>query len=639
MRTVNIKNTIIYLAVVAIAGFSHLFLFAQGSAEEPRAWMHQARIGAYSLTPDNADEIISKARSSWVYGIEVDNDIPGRYETLLDPTTKLHAIQNVAKSAHQAGNRAYVYVAGLECISAAGDGQHTLAKEHPDWLQRNLSGDPAVFTAGAAFWIHAGEEDAWVSPYAPGWRALYMQRIRQIAGTGIDGIYVDIPYWMTHFTGWEDSWASFDDYTVAAFKKSTGLDARHDMKLGDFNDPAFRKWVDFRIATITDFLAEMRSNAIAVNPNIAIIPEIFPGYEESAVRVGADIYQIYPKVDAIAHEYEFGEEGSYIAAARTQLVWNMYQVGIRTFRAFAEDKSTWMLNYSWDGAQHTDPREAMLNLAMSELMAGANVWDAKGHVMSGSNDMTTRVKIFKWIADHEDTLSAPRVPLGTVGVYFSEATRNYYPKEFVDSYQGALLLLLRQHIQFQIVTPRTLQSFHGTTLILPDVRLLDAAEESSMRSFYDAGGKLVLNGQSAKLLQNANLAVRFPDDPGSRYLVDAKSNLQHATTKSEAEFVKSLDDRFDISVKGSDDLVVHVAQVNHEPHFFFANFHGLKPGTVATPVPVENVHILAPLALGTTLHLLPFMGTSTVIQGVPSGGKVDFTIPQIERGSIAWITH
>ena len=32
---------------------------------------------------------------------------------------------------------------------------------------------------------------------------MYMQRVRQIAATGIDGIYVDIPYWMTHFTGWE----------------------------------------------------------------------------------------------------------------------------------------------------------------------------------------------------------------------------------------------------------------------------------------------------------------------------------------------------------------------------------------------------------------------------------------------------
>ena len=56
------------------------------------------------------------------------------------------------------------------------------------------------------------------------------------------------PYWMTHFDGWENSWASFDDYTVEAFRQKTGLDARRDLKLGDFADPHFRRWIDFRIA-------------------------------------------------------------------------------------------------------------------------------------------------------------------------------------------------------------------------------------------------------------------------------------------------------------------------------------------------------------------------------------------------------
>src|SRR5580692_5018854 len=60
-----------------------------------------------------------------------------------------------------------------------------------------------------------------------------MQRVRQIAATGIDGIYVDIPYWMTHFEGWENTWASFDDGTVEAFREKTGLDTKKDLKLGD----------------------------------------------------------------------------------------------------------------------------------------------------------------------------------------------------------------------------------------------------------------------------------------------------------------------------------------------------------------------------------------------------------------------
>ena len=192
----------------------------------------------------------------------MDNDIPGRYESFLDPKAKLEAIRAVAEKAHAVGNYAFVYIAGTECITAHGDKvAHTLAKDHPDWLQRKITGEPAIFGGGTAFWIAPGDEDVWVSPYAPEWRKTYMERVRQIAATGIDGIYVDIPYWMTHFEGWEDTWASFDDYTVAAFKKQTGLDAKKDLKIGDFSDPNFRSWVDFRIQTITDFLREIDQNA------------------------------------------------------------------------------------------------------------------------------------------------------------------------------------------------------------------------------------------------------------------------------------------------------------------------------------------------------------------------------------------
>src|SRR5262249_17849755 len=250
----------------------------------------------------------------------------------------------------------------------------TMAKQHPDWLQRKITGEPAIFGGGTAFWIRKGDEDVWITPFAPEWRKIYMERVRQIAATGIDGIYVDIPYWMTHFDGWEDSWASFDDYTVAAFRKQTGLDAKKDLKLGDFSDANFRKWVDFRIQSLTDFMAEIDRTAKAVNPEIKTIPEIYPGIEEEAVRVGADVDSLYGGNDAIAHEYEFGG-GDHMASSRKPLDWFKYQIGMQTFRAFAEGKATWILNYSWDGDKKVPASEAMQNLFMSEIMANANVWD------------------------------------------------------------------------------------------------------------------------------------------------------------------------------------------------------------------------------------------------------------------------
>ncbi len=624
--------------VVALGLTCSAALAAQQDDDSPRAWMRRARIAAYSLTPANAQQIVQQAGASSVYGIEVDNDIPGRYESFVDPTVKLEAIRRVAEAAHKAGNKAFVYIAGTECISVNADGPHTLAKQHPDWLQRNIAGQPAIFGSKSAFWIRPGEEDVWVSPYAEPWRKIYMQRVRQIAATGIDGIYVDIPYWMTHFTGWEDSWASFDDGTVAAFKNATGLDARKDIKLGDPDDPGFRKWIDFRIQTITDFLAEIRRNAVAVNPNIALIPEIYPGLEEAVPRVGADVYQLYPVVDAIAHEYEFGDSEDHTAASRSPFDWFMYQIGMRSFRAFAgETRPTWILNYSWDGAKNVAPREAMLSLADSELMAGANFWDARGHVMSGSNDMATRQQIFRWIAAHEDVFGAERQPEGETGVYFSDTTRNYYPKEFVDAYRGVLLLLLENHLQFRIVTARTLNDFHGKVLVLPDVRVLSNAEAAGVEAFAAHEGRVVLTGKTDAQLEDLRGATRFPDQPELRYLHAAANDFYKANPASEPELLHAIEAKNDVQVDASPNVVMHEARINNRTYLFLANFAGLEAGQNETPATQSGIRIAAKAALGRQLHWLPFMGTETVVKGQPTGAMVSFTLPALERGGVAWL--
>jgi hypothetical protein len=603
-----------------------------------RTWLQQVHIAAYPLTASNADAIVRQAEVSGVYGIEVDNDIPGRYESLLDPKEKLEAIRRVATAAHRHHNKAFVYIAGLECISMNVDGPHTLAKDHPQWLQRKITGEPAIFDAKAAFWIKKGEEDAWVSPYATDWRVLYMQRIRQIAATGINGIYVDIPYWMTHFTGWEDTWASFDDATVEAFRHQTGLDARHDLKLGDFQDANFRKWVDFRIATITDFLIEIRANATQVNPNISVIPEIYPGIEEEAPRVGADVYQVYPHVDAIAHEYEFGGGDDHTAASRTPFDWLMYQIGLRSFRAFAGDRSTWILNYSWDGAPHVKPRDAMLNLASSELMAGANLWDAKGHVMSGSNDMATRTEIFHWVAAHQAIFSGTRIPIGDVGVYFSDTTRNYGPKEYIASYRGMLLLLLQAHIQFQIVTPRTLSAFSGKTMVLPDVRVVSDAESSALHHFQQQGGKLLLTGHPDAKLDDITAAARLPDSPERTYLATAATDLDAADPAVETKLLHAIEDHPEIEIAAPRDVVAQVATINDTTYIFFANFTGLQAGKVATPVSQAGVSIAVPDRLGKRMHVLPFLGKESLVKGSSSDAKIQFEVPPIQRGTVVWFS-
>ncbi|MGB8322859.1 MAG: hypothetical protein WCE52_07855 [Candidatus Acidiferrum sp.] len=624
------------VSVVALLSVGILLHFDEAGAPEQN-WTHFVRIGAYGLKSDNADAIVGNATKTHVFGIEVDNDIPGRYESFVDPTVKLKAIKSVADAAHQAHNRAFVYIAGTECITASADkSPHSVLKDHPDWIQRKLTGEPAVFTSGAAFWISPGDEDVWISPYAKEWRKVYMERVRQIAATGMDGIYVDIPYWMTHFDGWENSWASFDDATVAAFREKTGLDARKDLKLGDFHDGNFRKWIDFRISTLTDFLAEIGDNARSVNPHIMLIPEIYPGIEEESTRVGADVYEMYGVSDAIAHEYEFGS-GEHMASSRTQLDWFLYQAGMLSFRAFAQGKATWILNYSWDGDKNVDAREAMKNLAMSQVIAGANFWDAPGHSMAGSNDEATRTEIFKWIEENQKTLYTPREPMQPIGVYFSPKSRDYDAENFLPSYRGLLMMLLQAHREFQIVTPKTLAEFHGNVLVLAGVSALSATEKQTLKGFNKRGGQLVITGQDATELGSSQQIVRMPDCPGKSYLAGLQRDFLQGSREVPETFLRALKPQQDISVDAPTTIATNFARVEGIPHIFMANFAGLVPGKIATPTLASGIKISAPAADGAVLVYLPFLGERQTLHGAKKGDRMEFVLPPVERGAIAWI--
>jgi len=622
-------------------GFALLLIFAAWLMAAPYSnnqnWTNYVRIGAYGLKGGDAAEIVRKATESNVFGIEVDNDIPGRYESFLNPEAKLKAIRDVAGAAHKVGNHAFVYIAGTECITAHGDKvPHTLAKDHPDWLQRKITGEPAVFGGGTAFWIRPGDEDVWVSPYAAEWRKTYMERVRQIAQTGIDGIYIDIPYWMTHFEGWENTWASFDDYTIAAFKQKTGLDAKHDIKIGDFSDPGFQKWVQFRIQTITDFLTEIDHTAKAVNPEIKTIPEIYPGIEEEAVRVGSDVYSLYGVVDAIAHEYAFGNSG-HMASERNPLGWFQYQVGMHTFRAFAQGKATWILNYSWDGDKVVDKREAMMNLAMSQVMVGANFWDAPGHSMAGSNDLPTRKKIFDWIQAHEKTFYLPRAPIDPIGVYFSPETRNLHAEEFLASYRGVLILLMQKHLEFQIVTPRTLAEFHGKTLVLPDVRVLDESEQKWLKDFVASGKKAVVTGTDVTEFGDSPGVVRMRDCPGKAYTAALEKDFEHSSPDSQREFFTSLQGGDSVGIEGSPHIATSISRTpDGHVNCFFANFAGLKGGANPIQTPQTGVKITVTAKSDVKGFFLPFMGDVQALQGTRTGNKLTFTLPPISKGAVFW---
>lgn len=637
--------------IIALILFTSMFF----NLSAQQNWTHKVRIAGNPLSKDVIDSIIRNAKDSFVFGIEVDNDITGRYESFLDPTEKLEAIRKVTEEAHKINNKTFVYIAGLECITSDADNKkNTFYKDHPDWVQRDINGRPAIFGSNDAFWISEGDEDVWISPYAMEWRKIYMQRVREIAATGIDGIYVDIPYWMTHFEGWENTWASFDDYTLAEFKKQTGLDAKKDFELGNYKDPGFIKWINFRMQTLTDFMDEINKNVKEVNPDCKTIAEIYPGISEEAVRVGADVFAMYDVVDVIGHEYS---EGEYYASDRAAYDWYNYIIGMYTFRAFAEEKASWMLSYSWLDNKKVAPSDAMKSLFVSQMFSGTNMWDVKGYIMSETNDMKTRTEVYKWVSQYEDIFYSPRTPLEPISVYFSDVTRNYFSEEFINSFRGIVSMLMHSHLPVQIVTSRTIDKLSPKILILPDVKCISDQELSFLKTLKGNGTKLIATGEFASYDENLEKQnsisftdlINLKDCPGKTYTENLKSELNKYFNSNNFDteemyetkniFLSKLFELTSYSSKFKIDapieLITTTSIDENYIYLFLTNIKGICEACDTEERNIRDVKISYTGSIGgDEVYALPFLGTKEKVTTLKTENETSFTIPEVERGMV-----
>jgi hypothetical protein len=81
-----------------------------------------------------------------------------------------------------------------------------------------------------------------------------------------------------------------------------------------------------------------------------------------------------------------------------------------------------------------------------------------------------------------------------------------------------------------------------------------------------------------------------------------------------------------------------VATINGTTYIFFANFTGLQAGKVATPTSQSGISIAATDRLGTRMHVLPFLGTESVVKGSSAGSKIQFEVPLLQRGTVVWFS-
>jgi hypothetical protein len=221
-------------------------------------------------------------------------------------------------------------------------------------------------------------------------------------------------------------------------------------------------------------------------------------------------------------------------------------------------------------------------------------------------------------------------------VYFSPKTRDYFADEFITSYRGILILLMQKHLEFQVVTPRILADFQGKTLVLPDVRVLSDDEKMSLRKYVNSGRTLVITGEDASQLGDAQNIARFSKCPGAEYVAALSKDFAATTPDKEQAFLDKLQPSSSVRVFASAAMATSIAQVEGTPHVFFANFVGLRGGVNPVQTPQNNVRVEVAGTTKAQGYFLPFLGEVSKVEGVGRNGEVTFTLPVIEKGAVFW---
>jgi hypothetical protein len=488
------------------------------SAQVFPAWAHHARIAnaSFGEGPDPAElqMIIDALKAEQVSVIEVDT-ILSYWLTDAEFTAHMADIANFAQRVHQAGMKLVCYYPSLEVLSAGGELGPSFYKngEGGLWVQRGIDGQPNVFYGSLVFWVAPGDESCWLSPNSP-WRQYYLNRIRQLAATGIDGIWPDVPIYFDGLRQWCDT----STYARTAFKADSGLDIP---SVADLKNPDFRRYVEWRHRNLNQFLIDIAAAASAVNPDVFTFVETVTMDYQDGTRIGLDGAYLKSQLGA-THVWEVDVLSNRDAMRyATEDDWicliSMYKYG----RAASGRNPAWAFSY---GARPDDA-----SLVMGQvLVTGCNPYEVKAPEKTQGVDSAMRTRMYSFIAAHEARIFDAQ-SLAEVAVYHSSASRDFvnpqsgnglfanaitpsqstewwssndpqqscYNQQWLGEFRGMIKALVHAHIPFDVLTsPRlTLADLSRyRVLIMPNIEAVSDEEAGLMREFVTRGGAVIATG-------------------------------------------------------------------------------------------------------------------------------------------------
>ncbi|TYP74450.1 MULTISPECIES: beta-galactosidase trimerization domain-containing protein [Nitrosomonas] len=529
-RWMDLKGLTVSFILALLGIFASLSLTNTAQAEEPAAfnsWVKTARIGGAELftemTAQEMGQIISNMVSQKVTVIEADSNLSS-YLTDAQFEQELALMRSFAAEAHKRGLRVVWYYPSLEVLTPNGKNlEHTMFKDHPDWVQIGIDGQPNVFYGGSGriHWVEKDAESAWMSPQSP-YKDYFLDRVRKIAATGIDGLWLDVPL----FNDIGVDWAGFDPYAIAKFKADTGLDAP---VAENWTDPTWRRWIAWRRQEIALFLRDVASAGRAINPEFPLIVETVTLDYNATTAIaldGADLKNL----EGITHVWEIDalSDGNGMRSSLED-DWISLIAMNKFGRAASGKKPSWVFTYG----QLSDDAE----LVMAEALATRNnPYETKIPQMTTSVGADYRTRMFGWAQENSPYLFETQ-PGARVAVLYSSASRDYvdqaagvglytdttsndplwwttnqldsaYERQYLAEYRGMVKMLVHQHIPFEIVVnpvdSAELKPYE--TVILPAVQAISDTEAAILQQYVENGGNLIVTGANPTALDEYGTA-------------------------------------------------------------------------------------------------------------------------------------
>jgi hypothetical protein len=484
------------------------------SGNKNTEWLAEARIGGMSVSglKVDSDQLIielSRLIKQGVTVIEADSRLSD-YLTEQAFAKELQRIKATTKIIQEHGLKVVWYIPALEVITINGlTRKDSFARIHPDWLQLSFDGkNRGVFYGQKVFWVEPNDESAWLCPNSP-YREWFKRHLRQLAETGVDGIWLDVPIFDVIVVKWGCSC----NYCREKFMRQTGLEFPNKF---DIRDKAFWRFIRWRHDTITEFLDDCKVAIESGNPDTVTIAEIVAVDHMGATVHGSegssmDNILIVWELDALSDTTAMAE-ASY---DDWMVMHNMYKY----CRGATIDRPSWVFCYGYD------EYDAQLVLA-SAVAAQNNPYELRIPKMTSSVGMAFRQMMFSWIEQYSKqifrsrslapaaviysernrdfldipyhggmyiTYSAPRRDR----IWFGDKERSVLKMKYLGDYRGLSMLLFQNQIPTDIypisrVDVNLLQNYQ--VLVLPYMAILTEDEKGMLLKAVSDGATLIVSG-------------------------------------------------------------------------------------------------------------------------------------------------